>query len=116
MSRCGLKKLSRRTVLRGAGVAIALPWLDAFARGAGSAGPPRRALFIMNNLGVLPKPFFPGGDRPGLCPLAAPRAALQPARRLHRHQWPFPSGGPGRAFDGELFSHCRARTDPERIS
>jgi hypothetical protein len=74
MNRFGLGKLSRRTVLRGAGVAIALPWLDAFARGAGSAGPPRRALFIMNNLGVLPKPFFPGETGPGyaLSPLLEP--------------------------------------------
>jgi hypothetical protein len=74
MSRLALKRLSRRTVLRGAGVAIALPWLDAFARGAGSAGPPRRALFIMNNLGVLPKPFFPGETGPGyaLSPLLEP--------------------------------------------
>ena len=74
MSRLALRRLSRRTVLRGAGVAIALPWLDAFARGAGSAGPPRRALFIMNNLGVLPKPFFPGETGPGyaLSPLLEP--------------------------------------------
>lgn len=74
MNRFGLGKLSRRTVLRGAGVAIALPWLDAFARGSGSAGPPRRALFIMNNLGVLPKPFFPGETGPGyaLSPLLEP--------------------------------------------
>jgi len=74
MSRFTLGRLSRRTVLRGAGVAIALPWLDAFARGAGSAGPPRRALLIMNNLGVLPKQFFPGETGPGysLSPLLEP--------------------------------------------
>ena len=74
MSRLALGRLSRRTVLRGAGVAIALPWLDAFARGAGNAGTPRRALFIMNNLGVLPKPFFPGETGPGyaLSPLLEP--------------------------------------------
>ena len=59
MNSRGRGRLTRRSVLRGAGVAIALPWLDAFARGAGADGPPRRALFIMNNLGVLPKAFFP---------------------------------------------------------
>ncbi len=77
MSRCGIEKLSRRTLLRGAGVAIALPWLDAFARGRGIEGPPRRALFIMNNLGVLPKPFFPGETGRGyaLSPLLEPLAA-----------------------------------------
>ena len=74
MSRLTLEKMSRRTVLRGTGVAIALPWLEAFARGAGSPGPPRRALFIMNNLGVLPQPFFPKETGPGyaLSPLLEP--------------------------------------------
>ena len=74
MSRLTLEKMSRRTLLRGTGVAIALPWLEAFARRAGSPGPPRRALFIMNNLGVLPQPFFPKETGPGyaLSPLLEP--------------------------------------------
>jgi len=47
--------MKRRAFLRGAGVALALP---AFA----SAAPaPRRMLLIANNLGVLPKYFFPTG-------------------------------------------------------
>ena len=75
----GNKRLSRRTVLRGAGVAVALPWLEAFpARGRGSeAGPPLRALFVMNNLGVLPGPFFPKETGRGyaLSPLLEPLAA-----------------------------------------
>ena len=55
--------LSRRRVLRGAGVSLALPWLEALTARAsvGAAGPPMRAIFISNNLGVLPKPFFPEG-------------------------------------------------------
>ena len=55
--------LSRRRVLRGAGVSLALPWLEALSARAsvGAAGPPMRAIFISNNLGVLPKPFFPEG-------------------------------------------------------
>lgn len=58
------KSLSRRRFLRGAGVTLALPLLECltpvFAR---SAKPqmPRRMLLISNNLGVLPKPFFPQG-------------------------------------------------------
>ncbi len=48
--------MKRRAFLRGAGVALALP---AFA----SAAPaPRRMLVIANNLGVLPKYFFPTGS------------------------------------------------------
>jgi hypothetical protein len=56
------RPLPRRTVLRGAGVSLALPLLDCmtplFAR---EAEPPRRMLIIANNLGVLPKFFFPQG-------------------------------------------------------
>ncbi len=55
--------LPRRTFLRGAGVTLALPLLEcmtpAFLRAAGASQPPRRMLIIANNLGVLPKFFFP---------------------------------------------------------
>ena len=54
--------LSRRSLLRGAGVTLALPLLECmtpvFTRAAAPV-PPRRMLLISNNLGVLPKPFFP---------------------------------------------------------
>ncbi|MCX6588823.1 MAG: DUF1552 domain-containing protein [Acidobacteria bacterium] len=45
---------TRRHFLRAAGVTLAMPTLECFA-----ASPPRRMLLISNNLGVLPKPFFP---------------------------------------------------------
>ena len=53
---------SRRAFLRGLGVTLALPWMESTARGRGSSkteSPPRRMLLVSNNLGVLPKPFFP---------------------------------------------------------
>ncbi|MHC4879273.1 MAG: DUF1552 domain-containing protein [Planctomycetota bacterium] len=53
---------SRRAFLRSAGVTLALPWLESIANAAPAATasePPRRMLLISNNLGVLPKPFFP---------------------------------------------------------
>ena len=53
--------MNRRQFLRGAGVALALPALDSFARGRRSAPAPRRILAICNNLGVLPEKFFPTG-------------------------------------------------------
>jgi hypothetical protein len=57
-----LPGISRRQFLRAAGVALALPMLEsmspAHARAAG-LHPPRRMLLISNNLGVLPKQFFP---------------------------------------------------------
>lgn len=54
--------IPRRTFLRGLGVTLALPALEcmtpAFARAA-DANAPRRMLVIVNNIGVLPKFFFP---------------------------------------------------------
>ncbi len=55
--------LSRRTLLRGAGVALALPLLDAMLRPAYSAeapdAVPRRMVAIETNMGILPQFFFP---------------------------------------------------------
>lgn len=57
--------LSRRTFLRGAGVSLSLPFLDAmrptFATAAAKAAaePPRRMLAILTNQGILPQFFFP---------------------------------------------------------
>lgn len=53
--------LTRRTFLRGAGVAMALPLLEqtGLKAGEGAAAQTHRMLLISNNLGVLPKPFFP---------------------------------------------------------
>jgi hypothetical protein len=64
------RPLSRRKLLKAAGVALALPLLDVmaspFARAATapSASRPRRFFAINQNLGVLPDLFFPeGGGR-----------------------------------------------------
>jgi hypothetical protein len=58
--------LHRRQMLRAAGIALALPMLEASTPGgrrclrAGtSAAPPKRMLAICNNLGLLPEKFFP---------------------------------------------------------
>ena len=59
------RPLSRRTMLKGMGVALALPFLDAMAAPAWSAEPaakggaPRRMLCIETNQGILPQHFFP---------------------------------------------------------
>src|SRR5689334_10703355 len=64
---------SRRAFLRGTGVALALPFLDAmlpaFAR-AGESTPstPRRMFAICNNLGLLPEMFFPEEGGPDYKP------------------------------------------------
>ena len=66
--------LPRRTFLRGLGVALSLPWLDAMRPAVVSAGEsqrssdaesPRRMLGICNNLGLLPEKFFPSESGKG---------------------------------------------------
>lgn len=63
------KAFSRRSFLRGAGVALSLPLLDAmtpaFARAETPAAVPRRFFAICNNLGLLPGKFFPAPDQTG---------------------------------------------------
>jgi len=63
--------ISRRTMLRGAGVGLALPLLNvmtgARAR-AQSTAAPRRLLAVCNNLGLLPEEFFPSGAGPDYTP------------------------------------------------
>ncbi|WP_298868481.1 DUF1552 domain-containing protein [uncultured Gimesia sp.] len=66
-SKCNLppstKNISRRRFLRGAGVTLALPLLECMAQKSVATSSenlqPKRMLLISNNLGVLPKPFFP---------------------------------------------------------
>lgn len=66
---CAPSALSRRHFLRGAGVLLGLPLLDAmqpaFARAEAVATPPRRFLGICNNLGLVPDKFFPAADQTG---------------------------------------------------
>lgn len=60
-SRCGIS-LSRRALLRGAGVSLALPLLDAMRPGLAAepaAETPRRLVAIETNMGILPQFFFP---------------------------------------------------------
>jgi hypothetical protein len=63
ITRCSI---SRRIFLRGAGVGLALPFLDsmtpAFAQTQQRGATPRRMLAICNNLGLLHDQFFPSGS------------------------------------------------------
>ena len=63
------QSLNRRHFLRGAGVALALPLLDAMtpALACGEVNPsPHRFFGICNNLGLLPDLFFPAADSAGV--------------------------------------------------
>lgn len=63
------RALSRRHFLRGAGVLLGLPLLDAMLPAFAHADPetviPRRFFGICNNLGVLPDKFFPDASQTG---------------------------------------------------
>jgi hypothetical protein len=63
------RALSRRHFLRGTGVLLGLPLLEAmqpaFARADVQPAVPRRFFGICNNLGVLPEKFFPAADQTG---------------------------------------------------
>ncbi len=58
--------LNRRAFLRGTGVCLALPCLDAMrpARANDAADVPRRMVAIETNMGILPQYFFPDSDGP----------------------------------------------------
>ena len=67
--------MPRRQFLRGAGVALGLPFLDAMRPAfAAAEDAPRRMLAICNNLGLLPSEFFPKASGPGLRAFALPEA------------------------------------------
>lgn len=60
--------LSRRHFLRGTGVLLSLPLLDAMLPAFAHAAPdtaPRRFLGVCNNLGLLPEKFFPAMEQAG---------------------------------------------------
>ncbi|MFM8890867.1 MAG: DUF1552 domain-containing protein, partial [Planctomycetia bacterium] len=75
-------RISRRAVLRGTGVAVALPWLDIMspaARGAAAGGPPVRLGFFYVPNGVHMADWRPAAEGPlgELPPILAP---LEPVK------------------------------------
>lgn len=64
------KHISRRALLRGAGVALALPWLDAMMPAFAFAAPkaPRRFVSVSNALGFHGPHLFPTQDGRGYTP------------------------------------------------
>jgi hypothetical protein len=80
------KKISRRTVLRGAGVAVALPWLETMATAAPAPGaeslsePPLRMAFLYMENGVRPELWNPPGDAETGWEMTPHLKALEPYR------------------------------------
>ncbi|MEL6895339.1 MAG: DUF1552 domain-containing protein [Planctomycetota bacterium] len=64
MTKASQSSISRRTVLRGIGVSLALPILDAMTpalNAADASAGTQRLIAIQTNQGILPKYFFPKG-------------------------------------------------------
>jgi hypothetical protein len=61
------KRISRRTLLRGAGAALALPWLETMAKAETDASalsePPLRMMFVFMPNGTRPEHWTPAGDK-----------------------------------------------------
>lgn len=77
------KRMYRRTFLRGAGVCLGLPVLEAMVPAGGvSKKPVKRMICLSNNYGVYQKAFFPGQDQVG-SDYAMP-STLKPLERHRR--------------------------------
>ena len=77
------KRISRRTLLRGAGAAMALPWLEVMAPAATTDGlkltePPMRMGFLFMPNGVRPDLWTPQGDGADLGELSRHLKPLEP--------------------------------------
>ena len=55
-------KTNRRTFLRAAGVTLGLPALESFGAAASAQTSPKRMIAINQDLGFIPKHFFPKGE------------------------------------------------------
>lgn len=65
------RTLSRRAVLKGTGVALAVPWLSAMTpafAGANASAPPRRFVAMTLGLGLVPDNLFPAEEGRGWKP------------------------------------------------
>jgi hypothetical protein len=56
-----IMKTNRRNFLRAAGISLGLPMLESFGASPGEA-PPHRMIAINQDLGFIPKLFFPKGE------------------------------------------------------
>jgi hypothetical protein len=89
------KRISRRTVLRGAGAAMALPWLEIMGSAATTNGastlsePPLRMLALYSPNGVVPEHWTPKGDAESYetSPLLKPLESLKGDFSLLENLW-----------------------------
>src|SRR5271165_659406 len=88
------RRISRRTVLRGTGAALALPWLESMAPAAPATGstlsePPLRMVFMYMPNGVVPEHWTPAGDGEDyeMTPILKPLESLKGDFMLLENLW-----------------------------
>jgi hypothetical protein len=88
------RRISRRTVLKGAGAALALPWLESMAPAAPATGsalsePPLRSVFMFMPNGVVPEHWTPAGSGEDyeITPLLKPLESLKGDFLLLENLW-----------------------------
>src|ERR1051325_9830319 len=88
------RPISRRTLLRGAGAALALPWLETMSKAAPDgpetlSAPPLRMMFMFMPNGVRPEHWTPPGDGEDyeITPHLKPLAGLQQDFLLLENLW-----------------------------
>src|SRR5882724_2223684 len=88
------KRISRRTVLRGAGAALALPWLERMSSAAPAAvgqlsEPPLRSVFMYMPNGVVPEHWTPegAGETYEMTPILKPLEDLKNDFMLLENLW-----------------------------
>jgi hypothetical protein len=104
--------ISRRTMLRGTGAALALPWLEAMAATTRQVLPRRMAVLYMPN-GVHPDQWTPQGEGRDfeLSPTLAPLADLKDTLLVPTNLWNAASvGGDGHYVKISGFLTCTTVT------
>jgi len=115
------QNFSRRHFLRGAGVALALPWMESLAKAAGAADkPPLRFACVYFSNGIDPKKWWAKGQGSTMefgesgAPLAAIREDIVFVKGLYNHQ-AFTNPSPHMGRMANMLSGARVSADPSDI-
>jgi hypothetical protein len=114
-------RFTRRNFLRGAGVALTLPWMESLAKAAGAAGkPPLRFGMVYFSNGVDPKNWWAKGTGasmefgPAAGPLTPVKQDLLFLKGLYNHQ-AFTHSSPHMGRMANMLSGARISSDPADI-
>jgi hypothetical protein len=111
---------SRRHFLRGAGVALALPWMESLAKAAASDQPPLRFACVYFSNGIDPKRWSAKGEGAAMefgesgAPLTAIREDIVFLKGLYNHQ-AFTNPSPHMGRMANMLSGARVSADPADI-